>query len=81
MLFRSSNCLAAGYSLVEAFSLIADWARQRRSLVSLLVAAELLGAEASREVLPLFDQLVDGSEQQAQLRAAVHFAVKVRTLA
>ena len=77
----ASNCLAAGYSLEEAFSLIADWARQQRSFVSLSVAAELFGAEASREVLPLFDQLVDGSEQQAQLRAAVHFAVKVRTLA
>ena len=77
----ASNCLAVGYSLEEAFSLIADWARRRQSSVSLLVAAELFGAEASREVLPLFDKLVDGSKQQAQLRAAVHFAVKVRTLA
>jgi hypothetical protein len=45
-----------------------------------MVAAELFGAEGSRGVLPLFDQLVDGSEQRVQLREAVHFAVKVRTL-
>lgn len=77
----ASNCVAAGYSLEEAFSLIANWARQRRSLASVLVAAELFGAEASRALLPLFDQLVDGSQQQAQLRAAVHFAVKVHSLA
>jgi hypothetical protein len=76
----ASNCLAAGYSLEESFSLIANWAAQGRSPTSLLVAAELFGAEGSRGVLPLFDQLVNGSEQTAQLREAVHFAVKVRTL-
>jgi len=72
--------LELGYSLEEAFSTIADWAKKRGTEAAIDVAAELFFNEANRTHLPLFDRLVSGKANCAMLQSHVHFGVEYRSL-
>jgi hypothetical protein len=69
-----------GYSREEAFEIFAEWARAKGSEEALIVAGRFFRAEATRALLPLFDQLLTESRDDPSLRDDIRFSVMRRTL-
>jgi hypothetical protein len=69
-----------GYSVDEAFSIIAKWAAKRATQAALLVAVDLFANMAYRRHLPIIEELLNDTPEHQRMRGSVNFAVKYRTL-